>query len=527
MDPVTLSVLESALAGVAAEMSAAMVRTAYSPNIKERRDCSSALFDDQGSMVAQAENIPVHLGAMPFSVQAAVRAFPEWNVGDVVVLNDPFAGGAHLPDITFVAPVVDSERLFAFVAARAHHADVGGMTPGSLPGTATEIFQEGLIIPPVKLWRAGKADQDVMNLLLANVRTPRERRGDLRAQLAAVNTGIRRLREVIRRHGQELVRQGFVELMANAERRMRAAIARVPSGKWSFWDTLDEGTKVQVRVVVQDGVITVDFTGSAPQIRAPVNAPLAVTASAVYYSLRATLDPELPPNAGAWRPVHLIAPEGSIVNATHPAPVGGGNLELSQRIVDAVLGALAQALPHRVPAASQGTMNNLTIGGNDPRSGEPYTFYETLGGGSGAGPDGPGLSGVHSHMTNTLNTPVEALEAAYPLRVERYELREGSGGRGRFPGGDGLRRDIQVLGHTATVSLLADRRRGRPYGLQGGEPGKPGEDALIIEDTQPKSLPAKGTVHVPSGGVVSLRTPGGGGYGSSEDAPGVDRADSR
>jgi len=527
VDPVTLSVLDHALAGAAEEMSAALIRTAYSPNIKERRDCSSAVFDAQGRLVAQAENIPVHLGAMPFSVQATLEWFADWAPGDVAILNDPYAGGAHLPDITFVAPAFHEGRLLAFVAARAHHADVGGMTPGSLPATATEIFHEGLTIPPVKLWRAGSLNEDLMSMLLANVRTPRERRGDLRAQLAAVNTGLRRLQEIADRHGQRTVQAAFGNLMEQAEHRMHTALATLPPGEWRYADSLDEGQLVRVRLEACNRVITVDFTGSSPQVPAPVNAPLAVTASATYYALRAALDPGLPPNAGAWRPVRLVAPEGSIVNATHPAPVGGGNLELSQRIVDAVLGALAQTLPHRIPAASQGTMNNLTIGGTDPRTGEPYTFYETLGGGGGARPDRPGLNGAHSHMTNTLNTPVEALETEYPLRVERYELRKGSGGRGRFPGGEGIRRDIRVLDHTPTVSLLADRRRGRPYGLRGGEPGKPGEDALITDDTDPRGLPAKGTVQVPAGCVLSIRTPGGGGYGPPEDAQGVDRADTR
>ncbi len=527
MDPVTLSVLDHALAGAAEEMSAALIRTAYSPNIKERRDCSSAVFDAQGRLVAQAENIPVHLGAMPFSVQAAVAHFAHWAPGDVAILNDPYAGGAHLPDITFVAPVFHQGRLLAFVAARAHHADVGGLTPGSLPATATEIFHEGITIPPVKLWRSGNQNEDLMSMLLANVRTPRERNGDLRAQLAAVNTGLRRLQELADKHGQGRLRDVFAKLMEQAERRMRSALAAFPPGEWRYADSLDEGQQVQVHLKTCNQEITVDFTGSSPQVPAPVNAPLAVTASATYYALRCTLDPGLPPNAGAWRPVHLIAPEGSIVNAMHPAPVGGGNLELSQRIVDVILGALAQALPHRVPAASQGTMNNLTIGGIDPRTGEPYTFYETLGGGGGARPDRPGMNGAHSHMTNTLNTPVEALETEYPLRVERYELRRGSGGRGRFPGGEGLRRDIRVLDHTATVSLLADRRCGRPYGLQGGKPGKPGEDTLITDDTDHQRLPAKGTVHAPPGCVLSLSTPGGGGYGPSEDGQGVERADTR
>ncbi len=513
MDPITLSVLASSLTGVAEEMSAALVRTAYSPNIKERRDCSSAVFDVQGNMVAQAENIPVHLGAMPFSVQAVVQAYADWTPGDVALVNDPYRGGAHLPDITCVAPVFHDGRPLAYVAVRAHHADVGGMTPGSLPAAAQEIFQEGLVLPPVKLWRAGKLDEDLMRLILANVRTPRERRGDLRAQLAAVHTGTQRMEELADRHGACELLQGFSALMDHAERRMKAALCSLPSGSWAFTDSLDEGILVSARLLRRNEAVTVDFTGSSPQVMAPVNAPFAVTASAVYFALRAALDPGLPPNAGAWRPVHIVAPPGTVVHARWPAAVGGGNLELSQRIVDVMLGALAQALPDRVPAACQGTMNNLTIGGIDPRSGEPYTFYETLGGGFGGRPDRRGIDGVHSHMTNTLNTPVEALEVAYPLRVEWYGFREGSGGRGRFDGGEGLRRDLRILDHTATVSLLSDRRQGQPYGVDGGEPGAPGEDYLLVEGAQSQRLPSKGTVQVSAGGLISIRTPGGGGHG--------------
>ena len=515
MDPITLAVVGNALSGIAEEMSAALIRTAYSPNIKERRDCSSALFSPEGDLMAQAENIPVHLGAMPFSVRAALEAFSDWAPGDVAILNDPFRGGAHLPDITFVAPAFYEGKLIGFVATRAHHADVGGMTPGSLPAQAKEIYQEGLRIPPVKLWRKGALDRDLLALILANVRTPWEREGDLRAQRAAVETGIRRLSELAERVGAEKLSAIARELLAQAERRMRAAIRAVPDGAYEFEDYLDEGVTVRLCLIVRGDEILLDFSGSSPQVDFPVNAPLAVTASAVFYALKAALDPELPPNAGAWRPIRIVAPEGTVVNAVPPAPVGGGNLELSQRIVDVVLGALARALPGRVPAGSQGTMNNLTIGGINPETGEPYTFYETIGGGMGARPDRDGLDGVHIHMTNTLNTPVEALELAYPLRVERYELREGSGGKGRYRGGMGIRRDIRVLGHRAVVSLLADRRARGPWGLEGGEPGAPGEDFLII-DGEEKRIPAKGTVEVPPDGIISIRTPGGGGYGTSQ-----------
>lgn len=512
MDPITLAVLGHALSGIAEEMSTALIRTAYSPNIKERRDCSSAVFSPEGKLVAQAENIPVHLGAMPFSVRAALESFSDWHPGDIVVLNDPFRGGAHLPDITFVAPAFLGETLLGFVAVRAHHADVGGMTPGSLPAQATEIFQEGLRIPPVKLWRKGELDRDLFALILANVRTPKEREGDLRAQRAAVETGIRRLSSLAERFGIKTLLSAYEELCRYAERRMRAAIKAVPNGVYRFADSLDEGILVRVELRVYDEELEVDFTGSSPQVDFPVNAPFSVTASAVYFAVKAVLDPELPPNDGAWRPIRIIAPKGTVVNALPPAPVGGGNLELSQRIVDVMFGALAQALPGKVPAASQGTMNNLAIGGINPETGEPYTFYETIGGGMGARPDRDGIDGVHTNMTNTLNTPVEALELAYPLRVERYELREGSGGRGRYRGGMGIRRDIRVLGHRAVVSLLSDRRKRGPWGLAGGSPGAPGEDFLIINGEE-RRIPGKGTVEVPPDGIISIRTPDGGGYG--------------
>ncbi|MGC9529230.1 MAG: hydantoinase B/oxoprolinase family protein [Candidatus Bipolaricaulaceae bacterium] len=512
MDHIALGVMRHALAGVAEEMSTALVRTAYSPNIKERRDCSCALFDPQGQLVAQAENIPVHLGAMPFSVRAAMDAVSAWSPGDVVVLNDPFRGGAHLPDITFVAPAFAGGELVGFAAARAHHADVGGMTPGSLPAAAAEIYQEGLVLPPVLLWRRGELVGDLLSVILANVRTPREREGDLRAQRAAVETGIRRLLALVQRFGREVVLSAYQALMDYAELRMRAAVRAAPAGQYTFTDVLDEGVEISVRVDIEADEVTVDFAGSSPQVNLPVNAPLAVTASAVYFALRAVLDPDVPANAGAWRPVHILAPPGTVTHARPPAAVGGGNLELSQRIVDVVLGALAQAMPDRVPAASQGTMNNLTVGGLDPRSGEPYTFYETIGGGYGARPNRDGVDGVHAHMTNTWNTPVEALEQAYPLRVERYELRPGSGGEGRFRGGLGICRQLRVVGHWARASLLADRRRGRPYGLAGGRPGAPGEDSLQ-GPSGVAPLPAKATVDVPPGGVITIRTPGGGGHG--------------
>jgi len=518
IDPITLEVLRHALAAVAEEMNADLVRTAYSPNIKERRDCSSAVFDPQGQLVAQAESIPVHLGAMPFSVAAVLRAIGDWEAGDVAVLNDPYCGGAHLPDITFVAPVFWGETLVGFVANRAHHADVGGMAPGSLPSSAKEIYQEGLRIPPLLLWRRGELNREVLDLILANVRTPHERLGDLRAQYASCQTGIRRLQELAGRYREKLLRAGMGAILDYAERRMRAALAQLPPGTAEFVDYLDDdgiGTEplpIRARVTVGSGQIEVDFAGTAPQAAGPVNAVFAVTASAVYYTVRAVADPTIPPNAGCYRPIAIRAPEGSLVNPRPPAPVGGGNLETSQRIVDVLLGALAQLVPERVVAACQGTMNNVALGGLDPRTGKPYAFYETIAGGLGARPFADGIDGVHSHMTNTLNTPIEALELAYPLRVLCYEFVPGSGGPGKYRGGLGLRRDLTPLGHVARVSLLTDRRRTRPYGLAGGQPGAPGKNLLIREGKEIE-LPGKLTLELHPGEVLSIRTPGGGGYG--------------
>ncbi len=522
IDAITLEVLRNAVAAIADEMNANLVRTAYSPNIKERRDCSCAVFDAAGRMVAQAESIPVHLGAMPYSVEAAIRHVGDsWKPGDIVVLNDPFAGGAHLPDITFVAPVFADDRLLAFVANRAHHADVGGKEPGSLAGDAVEIYQEGLRIPPVRLWSEGSVNDDLLQLILTNVRTPDERWGDLRAQRAACVTGIDRLHALASRVGESTLREAMDAVLAYSERRMRACIERLPRGEASFDDVLDDDgitdhpIPIRVRVCIDEDRIRVDFTGTANQVHGPVNAVLAVTASATYYAVRAFTDPEIPPNAGCYRPIDIIAPEGSLVNAVPPAPVVGGNLETSQRIVDVVLGALGRIAPDRALAACQGSMNNVALGGIDVRTGRPFTVYETIAGGFGARRDRDGIDGIHSHMTNTLNTPIEALEASYPLRVERYELIPGTGGAGEYRGGLGIRRDIRCLTDEARVSFLTDRRTTRPYGIAGGEPGATGRNVLV-RDGESIDLPSKGTATLKRGDVISIRTPGGGGYGPPE-----------
>ena len=536
MDPVLLEVMKSMLTAVAEEMGATLGRTAYSPNIKERRDYSCAVFDARGEMVAQAAHIPVHLGAMPLSVQAALARFDHLEEGDIVVLNDPYFGGSHLPDLTMVAPVYLEGRLLGYVASRAHHADVGGMVPGSMP-LARELYQEGLIIPPVKIQAQGEVQQAVLDLITWNSRTPGERLGDLAAQIAAQRIGIRRLQELAHRYGTDTLTTYMAYLQDYAERMVRDLIRRIPDGTYTFVDYMDDdgfGTTdipIVVTVRVQGETMEVDFTGTAPQVTGGINAVRSVTLSAVFYVLRCLLeDDAVPTNAGIFRPVRVVLPEGSLVHARFPAAVAAGNVETSQRIVDVVLGALAQALPEVVPAASQGTMNNLTIGGVDPRTGASFAYYETIAGGMGASARADGLSGVHVHMTNTLNTPAEALEYAYPLRVTRYALRRGSGGAGRHQGGDGVVREVELL-TDATVTLLTERRRHAPYGLHGGAPGAKGENLYIPapEETLAEpliTLPRQGEAIVLPGKVsfqgrrgarIRVVTPGGGGWGKPRE----------
>lgn len=520
IDPIRLEIFKHLFSAVPEEMGALLRRASYSPNIKERLDFSCAIFDSSGDMIAQAAHIPVHLGAMPLSVKAAVEKFSDSGglmPGDVVVLNDPFHGGSHLPDITVVSPVhLPDGTLFGFTASRAHHADVGGMAAGSMP-IARHIIQEGLVLPPVRLVSGGVINRDVWDLILANVRTPHERAGDLRAQLAANTRGVSRLQRMAVQYGAVELGRYIDALYDYSERYIRAMLSRIGDGQFEFSDRLDDdgiGTgpvTIKVRVQVAGDAVTVDFTGSASQQKGSVNAVRAITLSAVAYVFRSLLGVDVPNNAGALRPIDIITPPGSIVNAEWPAPVAGGNVETSQRIVDVLFGALAQAMPERVPAASQGTMNNTLIGGVAP-DGRPYTYYETIAGGMGGSPAGPGLSGRHSHMTNTLNTPVEALEYAYPFHVERYEIRQGTGGSGWHPGGNGLRRDIRVLG-PAEASLITDRRRYGPYGLNGGKDGSTGQN-VVIRDGLEHELPSKGSFDLAPGEVLSIRTPGGGGWGS-------------
>jgi len=514
IDAVELEILRNQLESVAEEMGEVLVRGAYSPNITERRDCSTALFDADGRMVAQAEHIPVHLGAMPGAVDAVRERDPQ--PGDTFVLNDPFRGGTHLPDITLVSTISRDVDVIGYAVSRAHHADVGGMAPGSMPAGAREIQQEGIRIPPVRLEAGGDHNGEIESLLLANVRNPAERRADLRAQLGANERGKERVGDLLSDHGDRLL-SAFDAVIAYARDRLEAELAAIPDGEYHASDVMegdgvtDDDVPVEVTVTVDGTNLDVDFAGTADQVDGNVNAPLSVAKSAVYFVVRCVTDPEIPPNHGCYEPVTVRAPEGSLLNPEPPAAVVGGNVETSQRVADVVFAALAEAAPDRVPAQGQGTMNNVIVGSPE------FTYYETVGGGAGGNPDGDGLSAVQVGMTNTLNTPVEALEREYPLRVDRYTVRRDSGGDGRFRGGDGIVRTI-TLTADATVSLLTERRRHAPRGVAGGEDGTSGRNRIDGE-----AVPAKVTTDVSAGTTVTVETPGGGGYGTpEEDTTGAD-----
>ncbi len=516
IDPIALEVFHHRLSAIAEEMGLTLCRSAFSPNIKERRDYSCAIFDARGTMAAQAAHIPVHLGSAPQSVLAVLRHH-RLEAGDVVILNDPFAGGTHLPDVTVVAPVFRGERLLGHVANRAHHADIGGSSPGSM-ALAREIYQEGLRLPPVKIVRRGETDDDLLAVFLANTRIADERRGDLMAQLAALRVGAARLLELVDADGEAAVAAAMAALQDYSERLMRGALAALPDGSYAAEDWLDgdglgrESIRIRVAVELDGGRARVDFSGSDDQVEGGVNANLAVTLAAVYYVFRCLAQADIPANAGMMRPIEVRAPEGSIVNAEFPAAVAGGNVETSQRIVDVLLRALAGAVPERVPAASCGSMSNFAFGGYDAARGRHFSYYETIAGGAGASAAAAGESAVQTHMTNTMNTPVEALEADLPVRVTRYAIRRNSGGRGEHAGGDGIEREIELLA-PASVTLLGERRRYAPYGLAGGAPAKPGRNRLRLPGGTSKPLPAKVSVTAPSGTKIRIDTPGGGGWG--------------
>lgn len=523
-----LAIADASLSSIAEEMGEALGRTAYSPNIKERRDHSCGVFDGTGQMVAQAAHIPVHLGAMPAAVRQVMELAP-FRPGDVLALNDPFRGGTHLPDLTTVAPVFAPGRNegvpIAFVATRAHHADIGGMAPGSMP-VATELLQEGLVIPPIRLvdgtgGGSGRLNEAAFALIVRNSRAPEERRGDLRAQLAATALGARRVEALAERFGLDGLRDRFAALLDHGERVIRAVLAEVPDGRYEFEDRLEIGPEgvdgvIRLALTVAGEEVHFDFTGTAPETdAASLNAVTAVTRSACYYTVRCLAGPDAPANEGCYRPVRFTLPDRSLVAAGPPRAVSAGNVETSQRITDVALGAWALALPGRIPAASQGTMNNITIGGYDSRRDRPYAYYETIAGGAGGGPLRAGRSGVHTHMTNTMNTPVEALPLAYPFTVETYALRPGTGGAGAHRGGDGLVREYRFHDR-ATVTLVTERRSLRPWGLEGGASGSVGRNTLIRADGSVQEVGARAQLQVEPGDRVRVETPGGGGWGVLE-----------
>ena len=508
MDRLRLEVFRNKLSSVAEEMGIVLQRTSFSPNIKERKDLSCAIFDREGRLVSQAAHIPVHLGSMSTAVREAISSVP-MQEGDMVILNDPFRGGTHLPDITIVAPVFHEGEILFYVANRAHHSDVGGMSSGSMP-LSRSIFHEGIVIPPVKIMVGGNLNRDILSLIKANVRTPEEREGDLSAQIMANKVGIGRLREILELYGTEVVTEMCKELMDYSERLMRSVIRTLPSGVYEFEDFLeDDGydnrdLPIRLRLEVREDDVILDFSHSADQTPSPMNAVRSITLSAVYYAFRCLLPEEAPTNEGCFRPIEVITRKGSILDAEFPFSVAGGNVETSQRVVDVVLGALSKALPEHIPAASQGTMNNLAVGGRG------FTYYETIGGGNGAWKGGEGESAVQSHMTNTMNTPVEAIEHAYPIMVREYSIRRGSGGEGTYKGGDGIVRELEFL-TDVDLTLLSERRRIPPYGLFGGGAGKVGRNLLISQGKE-RIMPSKFTAYLKKGDRIRIETPGGGGY---------------
>lgn len=518
VNPILLEVFKNAFSSIAEEMGIVLQRTSFSPNIKERRDFSCAIFDSHGNLIAQASHIPVHLGSMPESVRTAIKEF-EFEEGDAVVLNDPYMGGTHLPDITVITPFFYKGKLLFFLANRAHHADVGGISAGSMP-VSTSIFQEGIIIPPIKLLRRGRINEDFMKIFLRNVRTPEEREGDFKAQVMANEVGVKRLRELVEKEGIEKVLFYSRELMKYSESIIRKRISKLPKGEYEFSDYMeDDGVsskdiEIKLKLKIEEDKITFDFSESSPQTLGGINAVRAVTISAVYYCVISLFGSDIPINEGLFKPIEVITKKGTVVDAEFPAGVSAGNVETSQRIVDVVLGAFSKVIPEQVPSASQGTMNNITVGGIDPRNGKNFAYYETIGGGMGANSKGDGESAIHSHMTNTLNTPIEALEHHYPIMITEYSIRKNSGGNGLHRGGDGIVREYLFL-TDVEVSVISERRRLSPYGLFGGEPGEPGRN-IVIEEGKEKEFPSKFTTRLKKGSRLRIETPGGGGYMKSE-----------
>ncbi|MHA1903526.1 MAG: hydantoinase B/oxoprolinase family protein [Candidatus Thorarchaeota archaeon] len=519
-DPITFEVIKNTLISCAREMSQALRSTAFSPNIKERRDCSCAVFDSSGRLIAQSKDIPVHLGAMPMSVKACIETIgDDMTSGTMALLNDPYSGGSHLPDLTLVAPVHHNEELVAFVANRAHHADVGGVSPGSMPGMSLSIHEEGVVIKPRIVVRESFLIRSEISDLLSSTLTPTERIGDLSAQMAANNVGVNRLFEAASVHSWSVLQRTFDELRQYSATRMKKALSTFGRKTAEFTDFMDSdgagNWKIPIHVALrfESGTASINFEGTAKQVEGNINCPLASTLSSVYYVFMALFAKDIPANEGCWSVLDVSVPEGSLLHPRYPSAVSAGNVETTQRIVDTTLGAFAQINPDSIPAASQGTMNNLAIGGIDPRSGKSFSFYETIGGGVGASKELDGVSAIHTHMTNTLNTPIESLESEYPLRVLKYAIRRNSGGDGRWKGGDGIVREIEILADVCSVSIQSERRRSEPWGLMGGKPGKLGVNTLAMDDRR-ISFEAKSTVDTIYGSIVRIDTPGGGGWGS-------------
>ncbi|MFQ6076221.1 MAG: hydantoinase B/oxoprolinase family protein [Candidatus Bathyarchaeia archaeon] len=524
VDPITVEIVKGALIYASEEMGISLRNAAYSPNIRERMDHSCAIFDHERRMIAQAEHIPVHLGSMAWAVREGLRLFRgELDDGDMVILNDPYISGTHLPDITLISPVFHKDEVVGYVANKAHHSDVGGKAPGSMAGDATEIYQEGIVIPPVKFVEGGEVIHDVARIIMSNVRTPDVRMGDLRAQMAGNIMGRRRILEMVERYGLATFRKACEEVLNYSERMMRREISKIPEGRYEAEDYLentgvsDQPVKLRVAVTVEDDHIKIDYTGTDPQAEGPVNAVWGVTLSGVYYTLRCVTDPSIPMNDGCHRPVKVYAPQGTVLNPTPPAPVAGGNVETSQRNVDVLLKAFARAIPHKVCAACQGTMNNVSMGGLDPRTGRQWSFYETIAGGMGGRPTMDGIDGIHTHMTNTMNTPIEVAEKEFPMLFLKYGLRRDSGGAGRWRGGNGVERSWMLLSPSATLSILAERTRIPPWGLYGGKSGAFGEYSIRRRDGTVVRLRSKCTVKMNKGDVLIVKTPGGGGYGDPLD----------
>lgn len=523
IDPVTAQVLKGALTYAAEEMGVVLRNSAYSPNIKERMDFSCTIFDHHKRLAAQAEHIPVHLGSMPLAVRNGVENFGgQLQSGDMILFNNPYISGTHLPDITLICPIFHEDKIIAYSANKAHHSDVGGKAPGSMAGDATEIYQEGIIIPPVKFIKQEKIDQELADILLSNVRTPEIRLGDLKAQMASNLLGKRRILELVNRYGVETLHQAMEETMNYSERRMQLEIGKMPTGRYSAEDYLENtGTsnkkvKIEVSIAIQKDRLIIDYTGTHQQVNGPVNAVLGVTLSGVYYVLKCLTDPGIPTNDGCYRPVKVQVPEGTLMNPTPPAPVAGGNVETSQRNVDVLLKAFAHIIPEKVCAACQGTMNNIAVGGIKPKSQRSWTFYETIAGGFGGRKGLDGEDAVHTHMTNTMNTPIEAIENICPIRFLTYQLRKDSGGPGRWRGGTGLQRSWMLLAPSATLSVLAERTEIPPWGLYGGKAGAQGEYYITKPNGKRIKLRSKCTVEMEKDDIFLVRTPGGGGYGKPQ-----------